>query len=177
MRKAFFAMIMIGASFAGANAQTGNNQLGIGAEVGVSTQSGSKAAFGGSLKYMHGVGSAGHVTLSAGYLASSDEETVGSTKIETTASNIPVMLGYRHSFNGIYVEPQAGYVSSRVKVKSGSTSSTGTEGSFGYALGAGYAMKQGLDLGVRFFNVAEEGAKGMFIFRVGYNFTLGGASK
>lgn len=177
MRKSLFATIILVASFVGTKAQTGNNLLGIGAEVGVSTQSGSKAAFGGSLKYMHGVGSAGHVTLSAGYLTSTDKETVGSTEFKTTASNIPVMLGYRHSFNGVYVEPQAGYVSQKVKVESGGNSSSASKGSFGYALGAGYAMKQGLDLGVRYFNVAESGAKGMFVFRVGYNFTLGGTSK
>jgi hypothetical protein len=176
MRKSFFAMIMI-ASFVGANAQKGNNQLGIGAEVGVSTQKDSKAAYGGSAKFMYGVGTAGHITLSAGYLAQTDKETVSGVEYKTTASTMPFMLGYRHSFNGIYVEPQAGYVSTRAKVTAGGNSETATDGSFGYALGAGYAMKQGLDLGVRFFNVTEKDAKGMFVFRVGYNFTLGGTAK
>jgi hypothetical protein len=64
-----------------------------------------------------------------------------------------------------------------VKFEEDGTSSTASQSSFGYALGAGYAMKQGLDLGVRFFNVARSGAKGMFVFRVAYNFTLGGTAK
>jgi len=176
MRKVILVLASIIAINA-ANAQTGKNQIGIGFEVGKSTESGSKAAFGGSAKYLHGVGTAGQVTLSAGYLTSSSTETDGTDEYKATVSMIPIMVGYRHNFSGLYVEPQLGYVSSKAKIKfNGSELGSASDGSFGYAIGLGYAMEQGLDLGVRFLNTTQSGSKGMFVFRLGYNFTLGGAS-
>ena len=158
------------------NAQSGKNQLGIGAEVGIPTESGSKAGFGGSLKYMHGVGTAGQVTLSAGALVQSDKEDILGTEYKTTVTTIPILLGYRHYFSGFFIEPQAGYVSTKGKVKGGGDDFSASEGSFGYAFGLGYAMEQGLDLGVKYLNVAESGAKGLIVFRVAWNINLGGAS-
>jgi hypothetical protein len=176
MRKIIFATVLVVASFIGANAQSGNNQLGIGAELGIGTQKGSKASYGGSLKYLHGVGTAGHVTLSAGLLASSDKETILGTEYKAKGTIIPIMLGYRHSFSGFYAEPQLGYVRSKVKTEGGGSDFSASDGSFGYAIGIGYAMEQGLDIGARFLNTTESGSKGLIVFRLGYNFTLGGAS-
>lgn len=174
MRKVFLVLASVFALSA-ANAQSGKNQVGIGAEVGVSTQSGSKASFGGSAKYLHGVGSAGQVTLSVDYLASSRTDNISGTEYKTTGSILPVMLGYRHNFSGFYAEPQLGYVNNHFTTKQNGTKlMSGSSGSFGYALGVGYAMEQGLDLGVRFLNTTESGSKGLFVFRVGYNFSLGG---
>ncbi|MDB5208060.1 MAG: hypothetical protein JWR72_3135 [Flavisolibacter sp.] len=174
MKKFLLAFSIIATSFV-AGAQTGKNQLGIGAEVGVSTASGGGTAFGGTAKYMHGVGTAGQVTLTTGYLFDSEKE----DGMKATASAIPVLLGYRHYFGGLYVEPQAGYISSRIKVKDeqGDELLSATDGAFGYAIGGGYAMANGLDLGVSFRNTAQKGASGGIIFRVGYNFSLGGSSK
>lgn len=171
MKKLLFVFAIVAGSFA-ANAQTGKNQLGIGPEVALSTASGGGTQIGGTAKYMHGVGTAGQVTLTAGYLF--DSETVGPVK--TTSSQIPVLAGYRHYFSGVFVEPQAGYISSGFKQTVSGTSQSASSGSFGYAIGGGYAMNQGLDLGVSFRNVAESGAKGMIVFRAAWNFNLGGST-
>lgn len=170
MKKILFVFAIVAGSLA-ANSQTGKNQLGIGPEVALSTQSGGGSQIGATAKYLHGIGSAGQLTLTTGYLF--DSETVGG--IKATSSQIPVLAGYRHNFSGVYVEPQAGYISSGYKQSGGGQSFSASSGSFGYAIGGGYAMQQGLDLGVSFRNVAESGAKGMIVFRAAWNFSLGGS--
>lgn len=172
MKKVLFVFTIVAASFA-ASAQAGKNQLGIGPEIALSTQSGGGTAIGGTAKYMHGVGTAGQVTLTAGYLF--DSETEGGFK--STASMIPVLAGYRHYFGGLFVEPQAGYISSKGKLEDsdGDEIFSASDGAFGYAIGGGYAMAQGLDLGVSFRNTAQSGAQGMIVFRAAWNFSLGGS--
>ena len=122
---------------------------------------------------MHGIGTAGQLTLTAGATFDSDSE----GDFKATATQIPILAGYRHYFSGFFVEPQAGYITTSMKMtESGTEIFSASSGSFGYAIGAGYALKQGLDLGVSFRNVAETGATGAIIFRVGWNFNLGGGS-
>jgi hypothetical protein len=172
MKKVFLAFAIVAASFA-ANAQSGKNQLSIGPEIALSTSSGGGTAIGGTAKYMHGVGTAGQVTLTAGYLF--DSETEGGAK--ATASMIPILAGYRHYFGGLFVEPQAGYISSKVKLEDsdGDEILSVSDGAFGYAIGGGYALPAGLDLGVSYRSTAQSGASGMIVFRVGWNFSLGGS--
>lgn len=154
-----------------ANAQSGKNQIGIGAEVGIGTASGSSTMFGGSVKYLHGIGDMGQITLSAGYLMSSESE----DGMEAKSSLIPIFVGYRHYFSGVFVEPQIGYTMAKSTFKmDGFPDQEFTNNGLGYAIGAGYAMENGLDLGVRFQNQAKSGSVGAIIFRVGYNFNLGG---
>ena len=173
MKKAFLAFAIVAASFA-ANAQTGKNQLSVGPEVGLVTASGGGTYFGGTAKYMHGVGKAGQVTLTTGYVF--DSETEGSLK--ATTSMIPVLAGYRHYFGGLFVEPQAGYISSKATLKEdGDEIYNFSDGSFGYAIGGGYALPVGLDLGVSFRNTAQTGATGSIVFRAAWNFNLGGSAK
>ena len=105
MKKVFLAFAIVAASFA-ANAQTGKNQLSVGPEIGLSTTSGGGTYIGGTAKYMHGIGSAGQLTLTSGVLF--DSETEGEMKV--TGTQIPVLAGYRHYFSGFFVEPQAGYI-------------------------------------------------------------------
>ena len=174
MKKVFLAFAIVAASFA-ANAQTGKNQLSVGPEIGLSTTSGGGTYIGGTAKYMHGVGTAGQVTLTSGYVF--DSETEGG--IKATVSQIPVLAGYRHYFGGLFVEPQAGYISSTLKVKDtdGGESYSFSDGAFGYAIGGGYALPAGLDLGVSFRNTAQSGATGAIVFRAAWNFNLGGSAK
>jgi hypothetical protein len=174
MRKVFLSIAAIVAMATAGFAQTGKNQLSIGPELAVSTASGGGTAFGGTAKYMHGVGTAGQVTLTAGVTVDSDSE----GGVKATATEIPILLGYRHYFSGLFVEPQAGYLRDKVTVKANSQElGSVSDGSFGYAIGAGYAFTNGLDLGVSFRNATQSGATGMFVFRVGYNFSLGGSAK
>ncbi|RYZ50637.1 MAG: hypothetical protein EOO14_19025 [Chitinophagaceae bacterium] len=173
MRKVFLTMAAVIAIASASFAQTGKNQLGIGAELGIGTSSGAGTVFGGTAKYLHGVGTAGQVTLTAGAMIDSESE--GEAK--ATATLIPILLGYRHNFNGLYVEPQAGYMMSKFKLKVGGEEvMSGSDGAFGYAIGGGYAFANGLDLGVSFRNTTQTGSSGAIVFRVGYNFSLGGSN-
>jgi hypothetical protein len=171
MRKVFLTLAAVVAIASASFAQTGKNQIGVGAELGIGTGSGGGSAFGGTAKYLHGVGTAGQVTLTAG--AMFDSETEGSTKL--TGTIIPVLLGYRHNFNGLYVEPQLGYAASKFTWKEdGEKILSASDGAFAYAVGGGYAFANGLDLGVSFRNTAQTGSTGMIVFRAGFNFSLGG---
>ena len=177
MRKLFLTMSAIIAMATVSFAQTGKNQLGIGAELGLGTSSGSATAYGGTVKYLHGIGTAGQLTVTTGALFQSKSATDPDLgKATATARYIPVLLGYRHNFNGLFVEPQIGYMSTHASLKiDGQTLFSGASGSIAYAVGGGYAFGNGLDLGVSFRNTAETGATGMIAFRVGYNFSLGGS--
>ena len=155
-------------------AQTGKNQLGIGAEVGLYTGAGGGTAFGGTAKYLHGVGTAGQVTLTAGALFDSESE----EGYKATLTQIPILAGYRHNLGGFYVEPQLGYMLSKAKVKiDGFGESSDSDGTLAYAIGGGYAFANGLDLGLSFRNGTKSGYSGAAVFRLGYNFSLGGSSK
>ncbi len=172
MRKVFLTMAAVVAIASASFAQTGKNQLGIGAEVALATTSGGGTAFGGTAKYLHGVGSAGQVTLTAGALFHSESE----GEVKGTLTQIPILAGYRHNFNGLYVEPQVGYMLSKATVKvDGEEIASGSDGAFTFAIGGGYAFTNGLDLGVSFRKPAQTGYSGMIAFRVGYNFSLGGS--
>ncbi|HEU0111953.1 MAG TPA: outer membrane beta-barrel protein [Flavisolibacter sp.] len=177
MRKVFLVVASVFA-LGVANAQTGNNAIGIGAEINLPMGDfgdAFKTGFGGSLKYLHGVGSAGQVTLTTGYSVFKMKD--GDDDFDVTSSIIPILAGYRHNFSGLYVEPQVGYGIYGAKVKMLGEEESDSEGAFTWAIGAGYAMQQGLDLGVRYQSASKDGSSTSFIgFRVGYNFSLGGAS-
>ena len=177
MRKVFLTAAAVIAIASASFSQTGKNQIGVGAEVGIRTTSGAGTAFGGTVKYLHGIGNAGQLTLTTGALFQTESETDpdDGTKASVTLRQIPVLLGYRHNFEGFYVEPQLGYMSSHVSIKLGGLKLPGlSSGAFAYGVGGGYAFANGLDLGVSFRNTAETGATGMIAFRAGYNFSLGG---
>lgn len=180
MRKVFLSLAAVFAMATAGFAQTGKNQIGIGAELGLVTASGGGTMIGGTAKYLHGIGTAGQLTLTTGALFHSESETDpdDGTKGTATLRYIPVLVGYRHNFNGLYAEPQLGYNSAHVSAKvNGQKLFSGSSGSFAYGIGGGYALESGLDLGLSFRNSTEAGASGMFVVRVGYNFSLGGSSK
>ena len=176
MKKVFFAFAFVAASFA-AIAQTGNNKLGIGVEVGLPMGDFGDAfgvGIGGSVKYMHGIGSAGQLTLTSGYQRFGMKDLPSG--VEASTSIIPILAGYRHNFSGLFIEPQVGYGIYGGKFSGGGQSISTSEGAFTYAIGVGYAMAQGLDLGVRYQSGTQDGGSISLIgFRVGYNFSLGGS--
>lgn len=150
------------------------NQFGIGAELGIGTASGSKASYGASVKYLHGVGTSGQTTFSLGWLKSSTSEEIGGVNYKTSTNLIPLLVGYRLNIGQLYVEPQAGVSLNTLKTTVGNQSSSNTKFAFAYAVGGGYVTHGGFDFGLRFFNTTQSGAKGIFVFRFGYNFSLGG---
>ena len=179
MRKVFLVIASV-FSLGVANAQTGKNQIGIGVDLGLPMGDFgdvAKLGIGGTAKYLHGVGSAGQVTLTSGYISfagkdfSMDIDGDGEADFEAEGGSqglIPIMAGYRHNFSGAYLEPQIGYLKA---------TGEGASGAFSWAIGGGYALQQGLDLGVRYQSASKDGFTTSFIgFRVGYNFSLGGGS-
>lgn len=174
MRKVFLAFSLTAASFIGAQAQTGNNQIGIGAEVGIPTGDfgdAFKPGFGASVKGLYGVGTAGQVTLTAGYTIFNEKEESG---VNMKTSILPIMAGYRHNLNGFYLEPQIGYGSYGVQVEFMGEKESEREGAFTWAAGVGYALN-GLDISARYQSGKLEDADSPFSLvgiRIGYNFSL-----
>jgi hypothetical protein len=161
-------------------AQSGNNQIGIALEVGVPMGDFgdlSKLGVGGLVRGAYGIGTAGHVTLTTGYVAFSakDEykDALGADKINMHI--IPIMLGYRHNFNGFFVEPQVGYQIFGAKVEVSGLSGSDSEGMFAFGGGLGFE-KNGFEIGARIQAGTKNGETDSYIgFHVGYNFSLGGS--
>ena len=157
-----------------ASAQKGNNQIGVAFEVGIPMGDFgdvAKTGFGGLLRGLYGVGEAGQVSFTTGYTTfgwkdlGPDES--GNTWI------IPLLVGYRHSFSGFYVEPQLGYGIIGDKYKYAGQSYSDSEGGFAWGGGIGFA-RNGFDGGVRYQGITKNGTLSMIGFHVGYNFSLGG---
>ena len=181
MKKVFLAAAFVVAGFIGANAQKGNNQIGVGVDLGLPMGDfgdAYKLGIGGYVKGLFGIGSAGQISLTTGYTSFSakDEfkDALGADKIK--GSVIPIMVGYRHNFTGFYVEPQVGYGIYGTKIEGGIFEMDDSEGAFTYALGLGYSVN-GFDIGARYESASKDGdSQSMIGFRIGYNFTLGGGT-
>jgi hypothetical protein len=112
-------------------AQKGNNQIGIGAEVGIPTGDfgeAMKAGFGGAVKGLYGIGTAGQITGTVGY--TSFKMKGSSEDAKMSIGILPILAGYRHNFSGFYVEPQVGYSIVRAKVDMLGQSESDSEGAF-----------------------------------------------
>jgi hypothetical protein len=178
MRK---VLLVLAAVFAlgAAKAQTGKNQIGIGVDLGLPMGDfgdAAKLGIGGYAKYLHGVGSAGQITLTTGYQSYKVKSDLLDAGESGSFSIIPILAGYRHNFNGLYVEPQVGYGIYGTKFKGSGFDVSESSGAFTWAIGAGYAMAEGLDLGVRYQSASKDGSTTSLIgIHVGYNFSLGGS--
>jgi hypothetical protein len=176
MRKIFFASALAIASFIGARAQTGNNQVGIAFDLGIPTGDlgdAVKTGFGGQVRGLLGVGTAGQVSLTVGYASFKEKEETGA---DLKMTILPILAGYRHNFNGIYVEPQVGYGSYGSKATYLGSDVSSSDGAFTWAAGVGYA-KNGIDIGARYQSGTKDGDNLSLVgIHIGYNFTLGGAS-
>lgn len=145
--------------------------MGIGAEAGIGPSEGSGTAFGATAKYLHGIGTACQLTLTAGALFDSYTE----DEFRVTCTQIPVLVGYCYHFYGHYVEPQLGYMSTRASFKvDGQKLFSGSDSALTYAACCDYAFENGINLGVSFRNSAKSGYTGAILFRAGFNFSLGG---
>jgi hypothetical protein len=178
MKKVFFVILGIGLFSTAAVAQRGNNQVGVYGKVVLPAGDNSdfsKVGFGGTVKALYGVGNAGQVTLTSGYVTFSGKDVykhlLGADKI--TQSVIPVLAGYRHNFHGFYVEPQIGYGIYGAKIKGGMFDGNDSEGAFTWAAGAGYVFK-GIEIGAVYQSGHKNGeSNGSVGFRIGYNFSVG----
>lgn len=176
MKKVLLSVLFI-AAFSVVKAQKGNNQIGVAAEVGIPTGDfgdAFKTGFGGSVKGLYGVGTAGQITFTTGYTGYKAKESTSDYK--ATWGIIPLLAGYRHNFSGFYLEPQAGLGIYTAKVTILGQSGSDNTSAFTWAVGAGYAMN-GVDVGVRYQGASKDGDNISLIgIHVGYNFSLGGGN-
>lgn len=164
-----FLVLFVTLAFAG-QAQTGHNQISIGPEVDIPVGSFGdiyKTGFGGTIKGLWGVGTAGQVTLMSGY-STFKGKNQGSGGFDYSGMKfgiIPILVGYRQNFNGLYVEPQLG--EAIYTTKSGGFKEHETR--FTYGGGIGFSMNA-LDLGARI--QSHEGAT-LVAIRLAYAFGFG----
>ncbi len=178
MKTLLLSFTLLLTAFFNAEAQKGNNQISVAAEVGLPTgdfSDGVKTGFGGSVKGLFGVAKTGHLTFTTGYSEYKAKESLDGMGF--SIGIIPLLAGYRLSMNGLYVEPQAGYGIYSAKVKYEGDRISSSNGVFTYALGVGYA-KNKIDMGVRYQAGTEDGETiGLVGIHVGYNFSLGKGDK
>lgn len=124
-------------------AQKGENQLRGLAEVSL-PEGAVGFGFGGYIKFLYGVGSAGQLTLTTGAKKSSEEG-----RYKNTIRTIPVLLGYKLNVNRLYAEPQAGFGELGGKAQMDGDWAQYSKGAFFWAVGVGYNHKR-LDLGLRY---------------------------
>ena len=156
--------------------QKGNNVIGVGGDL--SFPMGDfgdfyKNGLGIYGKAMLGVGKAGHVTLTSGYSAYKIKTNFEG--VTSTMGLAPVLLGYRHSFDGFFIEPQVGYAIANVKISSVDTDETFTDagGNLACAASIGYDFNKQVEISAR-YQVSGNNGSSMNIFglRLGYNFSL-----
>lgn len=171
--------ILVLISFSQVNAQSGNNGLGVGLDLGLPLGDfgdAAKLGIGGSVKFLYGVGTSGQLTLTSGYTTFKAKDIPSG--YDASSSIIPILAGYRHNLGGLYLEPQLGYGIYGSKFSYQNVSESSSDGAFTWAVGAGYAMTPGVDVGVRFQSATKEGeALNLLGIALRYVIGLGQSSK
>jgi hypothetical protein len=180
MKRVFLVVLATVLFFATSFAQKGNNVIGGGADLGLPMGDFGdhfKTGFGIYGKGMFGVGKAGQVTFTAGY--SSFKESGDWADFTTTLNIVPLLIGYRHNFNGLFVEPQIGYSIIGAKINSAEEGIfTESDGAFTCAASIGYVFNKQVEVSARYQTGGKQGVNlGLFGLRLGYNFSLGGSKK
>ena len=171
MRKMYMVLLATILISAGSFGQKGKSFIGAGADL--SLPAGDfgdlfKTGTGFYVKGMFGVGIAGQVTLTSGF--SKFKEAGDWEDFVATESAVPLLIGYRHNFNGFFVEPQLGYGIYNYKENTGWTD---TDGAFTWAAGIGYVFNNKIEVGARYQSGGKDGWNvQMFGLRLGYNFSL-----
>lgn len=152
-------------------AQQGEKGIGVGLDLGLPTGNHSDAlglGIGVSVKGFYGLSDDGDLSLTLGFMKFGEKDNYG-----ISYSLVPILAGYRHKFESLYVEPQLGLTTLKAKVDFeglGNFSSSSTN--LGYAIGGGYLMGD-WDLGLRYQGVSASGGSfGLVAIRIGYNFSL-----
>ena len=174
MKKMYVVMLATIISV-GVIAQKGKNYLGVGADMSLPMgdfANDYKRGLGVYAKAMLGVGQAGAVTFTIGY--SGFKEIADFDETTSTAVIVPFLIGYRHNFNGFFVEPQLGYALYPYKHNSAEDGFYTTTGSaFNWALNAGYMFNNKLEVSARYQTGTSTGITVSVVgFRLGYNFSL-----
>lgn len=130
-------------------AQKGNNQFNVLAEVGIPPKD-YNPGVGGYLQFLYGIGQSGQVGLTTGIMKFSEKKApIGADREPTKLYTIPVLVGYRQHLKSFYLEPQVGYGALNGKIDIGGDWSRPSVGAFYWAMGAGLDFKK-LTIGVRY---------------------------
>ncbi len=160
--------------------QKGNNTIGGGGDLCFPTgQFGDffKTGFGVYGKTMLGIGKAGQMTFTSGYSSFKLSENLPGATV--TFSLIPLLVGYRHNFNGVFIEPQLGYSIVGAKTISEEEGSmTDADGFFTAAANIGYVFNRQVEVSLRYQAGGKNGSDVHLLgLRLGYNFSLGSSKK
>lgn len=148
------------------NAQSRN--LGIGLNVGIPTSTGYDFAIGGDLRYQFNVDKQLSIPVTAGYTNFSGSTDIGSTTVKYNYGYIPVKVGAKYFFN----ESGAG-VYGLAELGAGFGTKEGSGTAFVYSPAVGYAWSNGLDLGLKYEGLAQNGASDGYVgIRLAYGFSL-----
>ena len=124
-------------------------------------------------KFLFGVSDAGQISGTTGitfYGAKSG--IVDPPGVKVTFRIIPLLLGYRHNFNGLFVEPQVGMGIYGATATYMGQSGSDSDNAFTWAVGFGYA-KDKLEAGIRYQSGEKDGSLSLVGIHIGYNFSLG----
>lgn len=149
-----------------ANAQD-TRKFGIGLNVGIPTGDAWGVALGGDLRYQFDVSKQLSIPITAGFTNWMGKE-IGNTNVDfPDYSYIPVKAGLKYFFNdsgaGLYGLAEAG-----AAFTTGSYSGT----NFVFSPALGYAWSNGLDLGVKYEGISNNGTEGYVGLRLAYGFKL-----
>ncbi|WP_194776354.1 outer membrane beta-barrel protein [Pararhodonellum marinum] len=157
-------------------AQQGNNQLVVGADLGITTseyfQSQYPTGFGLGLKGLIGVGQTGQVSITSGFHRFILESSNQISGFSSSYDLVPLMLGYRAYFNHFFVEPQIGasFNTDRTVIDGFKANESMTE--LSWALEAGYVLNR-VEFSARFQNTGPVPFNMAFIgLRAAYRISL-----
>ena len=150
-------------------AQTGNNQVSVGASADFLLGPGYRAAFnvgfGGNVKGLYGIGDAGQATFTVAYSSFSGKSgTIYYTN--QRLSLLPILVGYRYNLpSHFYGEGQVGIGLLDQHAQTYSNNQTNPAA----AISVGYVIS-GFDVSARFYT--EGSVMNQFAIRLAYNFSL-----
>lgn len=145
-------------------------KLGIGINAGIPTNSGSSLALGADLRYQIDLDRQLSIPMTAGFTSIFNKDvTIGAATYEVDNSNyIPVKVGLKYFFNesgaGAYGLAEAGAAFWTMK---------GAGTAFVYSPAVGYAWSNGLDVGVKYEGLSQNGSNNGYVgLRLAYGFKL-----
>jgi hypothetical protein len=158
------------------HAQKGVNKLTLAADIAIpSGDFGQVAKVGGGVmgKFLFGINEAGQITATTGVTFHGGKEDLFDPEVKLTMRVIPILGGYRHNFNGFFIEPQLGIGIFGVTAKYMGNSESDSQNAFAWAVGFGFS-KDNFETGVRYQSFEKDGSLSLVGIHIGYNFSLGG---
>ncbi len=178
MKKVIVTIVGLMALTAGAFAQQGELKISPAVELALPTGDAADVnslGLGITAKGLYGVTENGQVTFTTGLLVAGAKKKykdwLDADKITNTM--VPLLAGYRHNFNGLFVEPQIGYGIYASKVKGGEFESKESNGAFTWAANVGYIFNN-IEAGLRYQSAHKDGSSSGFVgLRIGYIIPVG----